>query len=385
MAGYTIRGTLVTPFELISGGQVEVEDGSIRYAGPRRAATGQVIDHTADLVCPGFIDLHIHGGAGADTMDPAPDALNRISIYLAAGGVTGFLATTHTAPEEELVSALRRIEAAQRMGTPGAKILGAHVEGPFISREKKGAQDGDHVRLATEAELDALYAASGGTLKIMTLAPEKEDALRAAEWLVKRGVVAAAGHTDASYEEALQAFDHGVTHLSHFYNGMRDFHHREPGIVAAGLTDSRVNLELIADAFHVHPAALRLAVLAKGPEKIALVSDSVKPGGLPDGEYNIHGRVIHVKGRSVTLESGVITGSGIRLNDAIGTMVEEAGVALTEAVQMATDTPARILRLTPHKGRLAEGADADIAVMDWRYRVLRTIVGGETVYEAEKP
>jgi N-acetylglucosamine-6-phosphate deacetylase len=219
----------------------------------------------------------------------------------------------------------------------------------------------------------------------MTLAPEKEDALRAAEWLVKRGVVAAAGHTDASYEEALQAFDHGVTHLSHFYNGMRGFHHREPGIVGAGLTDGRVNLELIADAFHVHPAALRLALLAKGPEKIALVSDSVKPGGLPDGEYKIHGRVVRVKGRSVTLESGVIAGSGIRLNDAIGTMVEEAGVALTEAVQMATDTPARILRLTPRKGRLEGGADADITVMDWKYRVLRTIVGGETVYEAEKP
>ncbi|MFH2111624.1 MAG: N-acetylglucosamine-6-phosphate deacetylase [Candidatus Bathyarchaeota archaeon] len=384
MAGYTIRGTMVTPFELISGGQVEVTDGTISYAGPRRAAAGHVIDHADDLVCPGFIDLHVHGGAGVDTMDPDPEALSRLSTYLATGGVTGFLATTHTAPKEELITALCRVEAAQRMGTPGAVILGAHVEGPFISEEKKGAQDGGQVRQATEMELDALYTASGGTLKIMTLSPETGDALRAVEWLVERGVVAAAGHTDASYEEALRAFDRGITHLSHFYNGMRGLHHREPGVVGAGLTDGRVNLELVADGVHVHPAALRLAVLAKGPAKIALVSDSVKPGGLPDGEYSFGGRAVHVKGRNITLRGGVIAGSGIRLNDAIATMVEEAGVALTEAVQMASNTPARILKLTPRKGRLEEGADADITVIDWRYRVLRTIVGGETVYEAEQ-
>ena len=385
MASYTIKGVLVTPFELISAGQIEVTDGVISYAGPKRAAAGHIIDHTADLVCPGFIDLHVHGGAGADTMDSDPKALNRLSTYLAAGGVTGFLATTHTAPKEELIEALCRVEAAQRMGTPGAQILGAHVEGPFISEERKGAQDGGHVRQATEMELDALYTASGATMKIMTLAPETGGALTAAEWLVERGVVAAAGHTDASYEEALRAFDHGVSHLSHFYNGMRGLHHREPGVIGAGLTDGRVNLELVADGVHVHPAALRLALLAKGPAKIALVSDSVKPGGLPDGEYSLGGRAVHVKGRSITLRCGVIAGSGIRLNDAIATMVEKAGVALTEAVQMASNTPARILKLTPRKGRLEEGADADITVIDWRYRVLRTIVGGETVYEAEKP
>jgi N-acetylglucosamine-6-phosphate deacetylase len=385
MTSYTIRGTLVTPFELVSGGQVEVTDGTISYAGPRRAAAGRVIDHTADLVCPGFIDLHVHGGGGFDTMDPDPEALSRLSTHLAAGGVTGFLPTTSTASQEELAAALCRVEAAQSVGTPGAQILGAHVEGPFISQERKGAQDGGHVRQATEQELDALYLASAGTMKIMTLAPEAEGALKAVEWLVERGVVAAAGHTDASYEELLRAYDRGVSHLSHFYNGMRGLRHREPGAVGAGLTDGRVNLELVADGVHVHPAALRLAVVARGPAKIALVSDSVKHGGLPDGEYSLGDRTVHVKGRSITLDGGVIAGSGIRLNEAVRTMVEEAGAALTEAVQMASSTPARILKLTPRKGRLEEGADADITVMDWRYRVLRTIVAGETVYEAELP
>jgi N-acetylglucosamine-6-phosphate deacetylase len=382
LKAYALRGTLVTPFEMISYGQLEVKDGAIAYVGSERSYSGEVLDYKDDLVCPGFIDIHVHGGTGVDVMDSDPEALSRLSAYLAAGGVTGFLATTHTVPLEDLEAALHRVEAAQKMRACGAQILGAHVEGPFINREKKGAQDGGQVRQVTEHELDAIYRASGGTIKIMTLAPEIKDALRAADWLVERGVVAAMGHTHATYEEALQAFDRGFTHLSHFYNGMRSFHHREPGVVGAGLMDGRVTLELVADGVHVHPAALRLALLAKGPARIALVSDSVKPAGLPDGEHNFGGKVFLIRGRSITLEDGVIAGSGIRLNEAVKIMVEEAGSTLTEAIRMASTTPAKILRLTPHKGELTEGSDADITVLNLSYRVLRTIVGGETVYEA---
>jgi N-acetylglucosamine-6-phosphate deacetylase len=202
---------------------------------------------------------------------------------------------------------------------------------------------------------------------------------------VERNIVAAAGHTNATYNDALRAFDRGFTHLSHFYNGMRGFHHREPGVVGAGLTDGRVSLELVADGVHVHPAALKLALLAKGPAKIALVSDSVKPASLPDGVYSFGGRTFHVMGRSITLEDGLIAGSGIRLSDAVKIMVEEAGGPLKEVVQMASSTPAKILRLTPRKGELRVGSDADLTVLDLSYRVQRTIVGGETVYEARRP
>lgn len=385
MKTYALRGTLVTPFEMISCGQLEVEDSIIAYVGSERGYEGEVLDYKGDMVCPGFIDIHVHGGAGVDAMDPDPEALNRLSTYLAAGGVTGFLATTHTAPLEELKATLRRVEAAQKVRAPGSQILGAHVEGPFISQDKKGAQDGGYVRQVTEQELDAIYQASGGTIKMMTLAPEIQDAMRAADWLVERNIVAAAGHTNATYNDALRAFDRGFTHLSHFYNGMRGFHHREPGVVGAGLTDGRVSLELVADGVHVHPAALKLALLAKGPAKIALVSDSVKPAGLPDGEHNFEGRAFHVRGRSITLENGVIAGSGIRLNDAVKIMVEEAGGPLKDVVQTASSTPAKILRLTPRKGELRECSDADLTVLDLSYRVLRTIVGGETVYEARRP
>jgi N-acetylglucosamine-6-phosphate deacetylase len=380
LTGYTLRGTVVTPSELISHGQVEVAGGKVLYAGPGKHPFGEVRDYGDDLICPGLIDVHVHGGAGYDAMDGDPDALEAISGYLAAGGVTGFLATTQTAPRGELLESVRRLAAAAEAGLGGARLLGLYLEGPYLSEEKRGAQHGDHIRAADTAELKALHDAAGGWMKIMTLAPEAPGALDAISWLADRGVVASAGHTDADYETALEAFGRGLSHVSHLYNGMRGLHHREPGILGAALTDGRVSVELIADGLHVHPAALRLAALCKGPAKTVLVSDSVKPAGLPDGEYTLRGRRVTLRDGVVWLPGGVIAGSSIRLNDAVRVMVEEAGFSVSEAVQMASHTPARVLRLTPGKGRLAEGLDAEVTVMDWRFNVKETIVGGETVY-----
>jgi N-acetylglucosamine-6-phosphate deacetylase len=181
----------------------------------------------------------------------------------------------------------------------------------------------------------------------------------------------------------LAAFGHGLSHVSHLYNGMRGLHHREPGILGAALTEGRVSVELIADGLHVHPAALRLAALCKGPAKTVLVSDSIKPAGLPDGEYTYRARRVMLRDGLVRLPDGVIAGSSIRLNDAVRVMVEEAGFSVSEAVQMASHSPARVLRLTPSKGRLAEGSDADITIMDWGFNVNETIVGGDTVYRSD--
>jgi len=377
---YTLRGTVVTPSELISHGQVEIAGGRIMYAGPRRQPLGEAFDHGDRLICPGLIDVHVHGGAGYDAMDRDPNAVEAISGYLAAGGVTGFLATTQTAPSGELLEAVRRLAAAAEAGLGGARLLGLHLEGPYLSEEKRGAQHGDHIRAADTGELEALHDAADGWMKVMTLAPEAPGALDAVAWLAERGVVASAGHTDADYMTALEAFGRGLSHVSHLYNGMRGLHHREPGILGAALTDGRVSVELIADGLHVHPAALRLAALLKGPAKTVLVSDSVKPAGLPDGEHEYGGRRVTIRNGLAWLPGGVIAGSTIRLNDAVRVMVEDAGLSVSEAVQMASTTPARVLRLTPGKGRLAEGSDADVTVMDWRFNVKETIVGGETVY-----
>lgn len=375
-----MRGTVVTPFELISHGQVEIAGGKVLYAGPRQHPYGEVRDHGDDLICPGLIDVHVHGGAGYDAMDDAPEAMDRVSNYLAAGGVTGFLATTQTAPRKDLLESVKRAVEAAETGLSGARLLGLHLEGPYISEERRGAQHMDSIRAPDTEELKALLGAAGAWMKIMTLAPEAPGALEAISWLDDRGVVASAGHTDADYETALEAFSHGLSHVSHLYNGMRGFHHREPGILGAALTDGRVSVELIADGLHVHPAALRLAALCKGPAKTVLVSDSIKPAGLPDGEYSYRGRRLILRDGLVCLPDGVIAGSSIRLNDAVRVMVEEAGFSVSEAVQMASHSPARVLRLTPDKGKLKEGSDADVTIMDWRFNVKETIVGGETVY-----
>ena len=383
MTEYTLRGTVVTPSELISHGQVEIAGGRIMYAGPQRQPLGEVYDHGDRLLCPGLIDVHVHGGDGHDSMDPDPDAVEAISGYLAAGGVTGFLATTQTAPHSELLESVKRLAAAAEAGLGGARLLGIHLEGPYLSEEKRGAQHCDHIRAADTGELEALYDAADGWMKIMTLAPEAPGALDAVGWLAERGVVASAGHTDADYKTALEAFGRGLSHVSHLYNGMRSLHHREPGILGAALTDGRVSVELIADGLHVHPAALRLTALLKGPAKTVLVSDSVKPAGLSDGEYPFRGRRVTLSDGLAWLPGGVIAGSTIRLNEAVRVMVEDAGLSVSEAVQMASTTPARVLRLAPSKGRLAEGSDADVTVMDWRFNVEETIVGGETVYRGE--
>lgn len=383
MSGYTLRGTVVTPLELISHGQVEIAGGKVLYAGPRKHPYGEVFDHGDDLICPGLIDVHVHGGAGYDAMDDAPEAMNGISNYLAAGGVTGFLATTQTAPRKDLLESLKRIVEAAEVGLGGAKLLGLHLEGPYLSEEKRGAQHVDSIRSPDTEELTALHGAAGFWMKIMTLAPEAPGALGAISWLADHGVVASAGHTDADYETALEAFGHGLSHISHLYNGMRGLHHREPGILGAALTDGKVSVELIADGLHVHPAALRLAALCKGPAKTVLVSDSIKPAGLPDGEYTYRGRRMVLRDGLVRLPDGVIAGSSIRLNDAVRVMVEEAGFSVSEAVQMASHSPARVLRLTPGKGKLADGSDADVTIMDWGFNVKATIVGGDTVYRGD--
>ncbi|HUV54129.1 MAG TPA: N-acetylglucosamine-6-phosphate deacetylase [Candidatus Krumholzibacteriaceae bacterium] len=383
MSGYTLRGTVVTPFELISHGQVEIAGGRVLYAGPRRHPHGEVFDHGDDLICPGLVDIHVHGGAGYDAMDDAPEAMNGISGYLAAGGVTAFLATTQTTSRKDLLESVKRIVEAAETGLGGARLLGLHLEGPYLSEERRGAQHVDAIRAPDTEELRELHAAAGGLLRIVTLAPEAPGALGAITWLTDHGIVASAGHTDADYDTALAAFGHGLSHVSHLYNGMRGLHHREPGIIGAALTDGRVSVELIADGLHVHPAALRLAALCKSPVKTVLVSDSIKPAGLPDGEYTYGGRRMMLRDGIVRLPDGVIAGSSIRLNDAVRVMVEEAGFSVSEAVQMASNTPARVLRLTPGKGRLAEGSDADVTIMDWRFNVKETIVGGDTVYRSD--
>jgi len=373
-----LRGNLVTPLRTIEQGQIEIEGFKIHYVGPRRPCEG-VVDHGDAVIAPGFIDIHVHGIAGHDAMDPGTGSLQHISQHLASKGVTGFLATLQTAPQKELLEALRRVKREMYGSIPGAKVLGTHLEGPFISQNKMGAQQ-NFAREPTMRQLEEIYEAAGGTLKIVTLAPEVKGGLDAVKFLRERNIVVSAGHTDATYHEARQAFDAGVSHLGHFWNGMRGVHHREPGVVGAGLEDENVTVELIADCLHVHPTVLGITVKLKGPEKVVLISDLIKPAGLPNGEHVLDGGTFLLDDGLIKLPSGVIAGSSVGLDKAVRNMVEKVGVSLHVAVQMATSTPARVIGLES-KGRLEPGFDADIVIMDENFNVIETIVEGSTVFK----
>ena len=378
-----IKGNVLTPREQIGGGSVVVEDGRIAEVSEGKAPQGRVLDFEGCYVVPGFVDIHVHGGAGEDVMDASDGGLDRLSLFLAAGGVTSFLATTNTDSHERTLKAVREIGEAAKRGTKGARLLGLHMEGPYISMERSGVQNRAHIRLPALDELGQASLEAGGSLRMVTLAPEVDGALEAVRWLASRGIVPAAGHTDATYDEARAGIEAGIRHASHLFNGMRSLHHREPGLVGAALDDERVTVELIADCYHIHPAVLRIVARLKGAGRTALVSDSIAAAGLPDGDYSLGGIKVAVRHGKSLLESGTLAGSTIRLCDAVRNMVEKADVPLREAVEMASTTPARVAGAADRKGSIASGMDADITVLDRGLSVMLTMVEGRVVYEKE--
>jgi len=378
-----IKGNVLTPREQIGGGSVVVEDGRIAEVSEGKAPQGRVLDFEGCYVVPGFVDIHVHGGAGEDVMDASDGGLDRLSLFLAAGGVTSFLATTNTDSHERTLKAVREIGEAAKRGTRGTRLLGLHMEGPYISMERSGAQNRAHIRLPALDELGQASLEAGGSLRMVTLAPEVDGALEAVRWLASRGIVPAAGHTDATYDEARAGIEAGIRHASHLFNGMRSLHHREPGLVGAALDDERVTVELIADCYHIHPAVLRIVARLKGTARTALVSDSIAAAGLPDGDYSLGGMKVAVRHGKSLLESGTLAGSTIRLCDAVRNMVEKADVPLREAVEMASTTPARVAGAADRKGSIASGMDADITVLDRGLSVMLTMVEGRVVYEKE--
>jgi N-acetylglucosamine-6-phosphate deacetylase len=378
-----IKGNVLTPREQIGGGSVVVEDGRIAEVSEGKAPQGRVLDFEGCYVVPGFVDIHVHGGASEDVMDASDGGLDRLSLFLAAGGVTSFLATTYTDSQERTLKAVREIGEAAKRGTRGARLLGLHMEGPYISAERSGAQNRAHIRLPALDELEQASLEAGGSLRMVTLAPEVDGALEAVRWLASRGIVPAAGHTDATYDEARAGIEAGIRHASHLFNGMRSLHHREPGLVGAALDDERVTVELIADCYHIHPAVLRIVARLKGVGRTALVSDSIAAAGLPDGDYSLGGMKVAVRHGKSLLESGTLAGSTIRLCDAVRNMVKKADVPLREAVEMASATPSRVAGAADRKGGIAPGMDADITVLDRGLSVMLTMVEGRVVYEKE--
>ena len=381
------NGTLITPFETIHKGVVVLKGGKIVAVGRETEVKvpggAVVIDASGQIVTPGFIDIHVHGGKGRDVMEASYEAIKEIAKFVARYGTTSFLPTTVSASPDALVNVVKAVGAAVKRRTDGAEVLGAHLEGPYISSQRPGAQDPDFIRPPSLDEFNEIWEASNRTVKIVTLAPEVEGAKRFIAKLRGLGVVASVGHSNATYSEVVETVKYGIRHAAHTFNVMRGFHHREPGVVGAVLIHDGLTAELICDNIHVHPTAMKILVVAKGTEKVVLVTDAIQAAGMPDGKYRVGKRDVIVTNGVCRLESGELAGSTLMMNKAVRNMVKSVGIPLRIAIKMATINPAVVVNVDKRKGSLEPGKDADIVIMDDDVNVFMTIVKGKIIYQQD--
>lgn len=360
---------------LVRGGRIEsVHSGS---DSPPAVAADTFIDGEGQLLIPGMIDVHIHGADGFDMMDGTLSSVEAVSKACARTGCTSFLATSVSSSLEDLLAMIDNVVKLAGK-EPGARIAGLHLEGPYLNVKRKGMQNEKHLRHPDKEEMELVLRKAGSLVKMVTLAPELPGGLDLVRMLTERGIVAAIAHTDASYEEAKEAFRAGASHVTHCCNGMRPIHHREPGPVVAAFEEPHVSVQAIVDDVHLHPAMVRLLYREKGADRMVLITDALQAMGMGDGEYLFGGHKVRVSGGIATLQDGTLASSTVTMNEALAKAVK-AGIPLPDAVRMATETPADVLGLTS-KGRIAPSADADLVLLNERFEVVRTIVGGKTVF-----
>lgn len=334
-----------------------------------------VIDAHGLYAAPGLIDVHIHGSGGKDVMDGTEEALNTISQTIARNGVTSFLATTMTMDRRYITRALDSVKGCIGRSMPGAEVLGAHMEGPFINVRYKGAHDAGYV-IPPDWELVKPYL---DVIKIITLAPEIDGAIEFIEKLRESEIVVSMGHSESSYDEAIRAVKAGASHCTHLFNAMAGIHHRNPGVAAVALTGD-VTCELIADMIHVHKGIFELVRKIKGIDYITLITDCTEAGGMPDGMYSLGGKDITVSEGSARLGDGTLAGSVLSLNRGLYNFYKNTDTKLYEVFRMASANPARELGISKDKGSIAIGADADFFLMDGEFNVKATFVGGRCVW-----
>lgn len=369
-----INGRFILPQEITEGQALTFDKTLQGFTDPDQLpADTEMIDAQGAYVAPGFLNIHIHGCGGSDAMDGTREALDTMSRLLASTGVTGFLPTTMTCSEEAIGRALSAIRDAQGH-EPGAEILGANLEGPFISEKYKGAQKACHIQKA-HWEFIEPYA---DILKILTLAPETLTDMEFIPRCCSHKIIVSLGHSDATFEEAARAISAGASHITHMYNAMSPLHHRRPGLVGAALTQP-VTCELIADGIHIHPAALSLAVHAKGLDKIVLITDSMRACLLGEGESELGGQKVFVRDGRATLADGTLAGSILTMEKAVQNIWKFAHLTLPQAVQLATANPARELGFSD-RGTLETGQRADLAIFDDDFNILQTYKKGTCIF-----
>ena len=334
----------------------------------------EIIDAEGVYLSAGFIDIHIHGSAGADVMDATPQALQTISNSLPQTGVTSFLATTMTMSAIDIENALSNIQKNKNR-VDGAKIIGTHLEGPFINPSKCGAQNPKYIQ-SPNIELIESYM---DTIKLITIAPEVEGADKFIEYMQQHypNTLLSIGHSNASFDKARESFEMGISHATHLFNAMNPLHHRELGVVGAVLSDDEVSCEIIADNIHIHPSLYNILFKIKR-DKLLLVTDAMRAGCMRAGEYSLGGQNVIVQNGEARLESGELAGSVLKLNEALKNIYNNSQISLVELINMVTKIPAK--RLGLNIGELKKGYSADLVLFDEKFNILKTFINGDLYY-----
>ena len=379
--------TLFTPLERIERPLLLLEDGvivEVSSRGLREVPTDcRVVDFGDAVLAPGFVDIHVHGGAGHDVMEPDPAALPAVERLLATHGVSSYLPTTVTAPVDTTLTALEQlanaIEAAENepSGELRARPLGIHLEGPFISHARRGVHPPENLLPPTVNAFALFWQAARGHIRVMTVAPELDGALEVIREAVRRGVCVSLGHSDADLSAARAAVAAGARHATHTFNAMRPLGHRDPGIVGEVLTNSALTADIIADGVHLDPTIVKLFLRAKGPDAAVLITDGTAATGMPEGRYRLGSFEVEVKDGKC-LADGKLAGSVLTMDSAVRNVMQFSQCSLQDAVRLASRNPARVSGLTG-KGTLEAGAAADIVVLEPDGQVRSTIIHGRGI------
>lgn len=369
-----INGRIVTKDEVIDNGIIVFDNKICGLARNIDVSGCEIHDANGNYVIPGLVDLHIHGFCGDDVCDADINGLRRMAVAITKNGVTSWCPTTMTVEKDNIISALDTIRKL-KTNPVGAKALGANVEGPFINPIRKGAQAEENI-LAPDADF-ALE--NKDVIKLITVAPEMEGGLDFVEKVTSNSdITVSIGHTDADYECAKKAIEKGARHITHLFNAMTPLHHVQPGVIGAAFEDDRVSCELIADTFHVKTALYKMLARNK-KDKMVLITDCIRAGGMPDGEYTLGGQPVTVKGIECRLEDGTVAGSVLTLNKAVYNFMHNSDVSIVQAVNMASLNPAMVVGEADTIGSLEVGKCADIVIADDEMNIMETFINGERI------
>ncbi len=369
-----INGRIVLENEVLDGGNIIFDEKIKRISMDTDVSGCETIDAKGAYVLPGFIDIHIHGYKGCDASDANRDELLKMAELLPENGVTAWCPTTMTVAAETIQKSLDIIDKLKNEKIKGAKILGANVEGPFINPKKKGAQSEEFI---LPPDIDFVLK-NKNVIKLITLAPETDTDFSFTKEASKY-VTVSVGHTDADYETAKKAFECGADHVTHLFNAMPPLAHRAPGVIGAAFENDGVFCEMIADTFHIHPSLFKTVFKLKH-EKLVLITDCMRAGGMPDGEYTLGGQKVTVKGIECRLDDSTIAGSILTLNKALYNFMSNVNLPIWQAAKAVSLSPAQSIGEADMRGSLSEGKYADIVIADDKINIVKTFVQGDEVY-----